>query len=251
MQVKESVEQRFSELAARYAQSPIHRGGPDLEALLAQAIRSGEERCLDVGCGPGCTALALAERGGHAVGVDLSEAMLEQARRAAAERGVRNVEFRRGDVEALPFPDASFDVVASRFSAHHYADPRRAVCEMARVLRRDGALLLLDSIAPEEPAFDSYLNALEVLRDPSHVRNHRISEWLGLFAGAGLRAGVVETFPLRLGFRAWLERQAAPPEAEAAIRSLRARAPAQVRSALGWEESGDFTLPTALLLGRK
>jgi len=132
MDQTQSIQQRFGAAAAAYAVSAVHRGGPDLDAMLAAGVASGRERVLDVGCGAGHTALAFAERAASVVALDLTPAMLEQARRLAAERGLANVRFEQGNAARLPFPDASFEVVTSRLAAHHVAEPAAMVREAAR-----------------------------------------------------------------------------------------------------------------------
>src|SRR5512146_775976 len=131
--IKQSVQRQFGAVAANYTTSAVHRGGPDLDAMLAAAAPHGDERVLDAGCGTGHTALAFAPLVAEVVGVDLTEAMLEQGRGLAAQRGLANVAFQYGDVERLPFPDATFDLVTSRYSAHHYPHPLVALREFARV----------------------------------------------------------------------------------------------------------------------
>ena len=85
--------------------------------------------------------------------------------------------FTVGDIEHLEFADGSFDVVVSRYSAHHYPHPAVAIAEIARVLKPGGVFLLADVVSPEDPTADTYMNAIEVLRDPSHVRDHRVDQW--------------------------------------------------------------------------
>jgi ubiquinone/menaquinone biosynthesis C-methylase UbiE len=140
--LKESVQRQFGAVAASYSTSAVHTGGPDLTALIAAAALRGTERVLDAGCGTGHTALALAPNAATVVGVDLTPAMLAEGTRMAGERGLTNVQFVRGDVERLEFPAASFDLVTSRYSAHHYPRPLAALREFARVLRPGGRLLL-------------------------------------------------------------------------------------------------------------
>src|SRR5262249_3436403 len=135
VQLAAEIQQRFGAAAARYAESDYHGAGPDLAAMLEAARLRGDERVLDVGCGAGHTALRFAPRVTEVVAVDLTEAMLEQARSLAAARGIANVRCERGDAQALAYPDASFDVVTCRVCAHHFARPERAVREAARVLR--------------------------------------------------------------------------------------------------------------------
>jgi ubiquinone/menaquinone biosynthesis C-methylase UbiE len=177
--------------------------------------------------------------------------MLDQSARLAAQRGLANVSFVHGVAEALPFPDASFDVVTSRLCAHHYADPARATREASRVLRPGGRYLQVDSVALEEPVQDTYFNALEVLRDPSHVRNARVSQWLATFAAADLAPTLVTQWKLRIEFEPWLARIGTARSLAEGIRSLMDAAPREVREALELSDATgyDFTMPIALIEG--
>ena len=251
MDVKRSVEKQFAAVAANYASHPVMSTGPELGRMVELGVRSGTERVLDLGCGAGHTALAFAPRVAEVVAVDLAEAMLAEGRRLASERGIPNVDFRLGDVEQLALPDSSFEVVTSRFSAHHYPAPTRALAEVVRVLRPGGTFLLVDSVAPEAPGCDSFLNTMEVLRDPSHVRDHRVSEWEAMFAAAGLTPLVHERWGLELDFDSWVERIGTPvPEIEM-LRRLMDRSPAEAREALAIGRPGpyDFSMPVAFLQG--
>ncbi|WP_163311821.1 class I SAM-dependent methyltransferase, partial [Enterobacter cloacae] len=82
-----------------------------------------------------------------------------------------------GRAERLPFDDAAFDIVATRFSAHHWYDVRKGLAEARRVLKPGGKLVIVDIVAPEVPLLDTLLQTAEVLRDVSHVRDYRVSEW--------------------------------------------------------------------------
>jgi SAM-dependent methyltransferase len=219
--------------------------------MLAAADLTGGEKVLDLGCGTGHTALAFAARGAAVEALDLTAEMLAQGRRMAEERGLANVRFREGDVARLPFADAAFDVVTSRLSAHHYAHPDAAVREVARVLRPGGRLLLVDSVAPADPAQDTFLNAIEVLRDPSHARDHTVDQWCALIEAAGLAAEILGTWSYRIAFDAWVERVATPALEVAQLRALLARAPDEVRAAFDIAADGSFGMPAALIRARQ
>jgi len=253
MDQTQSIQDRFGAAAAAYAVSAVHRGGPDLDAMLAAGVASGRERVLDLGCGPGHTALAFAARVASVVGLDLTPAMLDQAGRLAHERGLANVRFEQGNAARLPLPDASFDVVTSRLSAHHVADPAAMVREVARVLVPGGIFLLADTIAAEDPARDSFLNAFELLRDPSHVRDHRISEWEALFRAAGLEPACLGHFDIHQDFESWVARIGTSPDAVIGLRALCDAAPDEVRSHFGIRGRGDyaFRLDSAVLRGTR
>jgi SAM-dependent methyltransferase len=251
VRLDESIQRQFTAAVAAYVVSPVHAGGPDLDALLAQAGDVAGRRVLDVGSGVGATGLALAARGAAVVALDLTPAMLEAARAQAAARGLVNFETRLGDAATLPFPDASFDIVSCRVCAHHFGRARAAVGEMARVLRPGGQLLLIDSISPEDPAQDTFLNAIELLRDPSHVRNYRVSEWLAWFGEVGLAGSHVRTFPTFLDFENWTARMNTPEHEREQLRRLMNAAPAEVRAAFEVAPNHDWKIPLALLRAKK
>jgi ubiquinone/menaquinone biosynthesis C-methylase UbiE len=144
-------------------------------------------RLLDVACGPGVVTAALAPTATSVTALDATEAMLDKARGRCAKAGLRNVEFRSGDAENLPFGDAAFDGVVTRAAVHHFAQPQRAFDEMFRVLQPGGAVVVLDVVSSEDTGESQLHNAIERLRDPSHVRMLPPSE-----LDAGLR---------RCGFR--------------------------------------------------
>jgi SAM-dependent methyltransferase len=249
--IKQSVQRQFGQVAANYATSTVHRGGPDLEALLAAAAPRGTERVLDAGCGTGHTALALAPLVAEVVGVDLTAAMLDQGRQLAVERGLTNIAFRLGDVEQLPFPDASFDIVTSRYSAHHYPRPSTALREFTRVLRPGGVFLLVDVVSPDDPTQDTFLNAIELLRDPSHVRDHSTAQWRAMFGAAGFTSELLGTWDLRLDFESWVARMRTPSLSVAQLKALMDGAAREVRAAMTIDGDYNFSIPVALLRGDK
>lgn len=103
------------------------------------------ERVLDIGCGPGATALPLAAAvgaSGHVTGVDISEPMLGLLRQRVAERGIANLTPLLADAQVYEFPPASFDLVTSRFGVMFFADPFAAFANLGRALRPGGRLAM-------------------------------------------------------------------------------------------------------------
>lgn len=248
--VQEFVQKQFGSVAERYRHSSVHASGEDLKRMVEVARLTGVERVLDAGCGAGHTAVAFAPHVAQVVAYDLTPSMLEQVEQLAAERGVTNVVTHEGDVEHLPFADAEFDLVVSRYSAHHWGSPAAALREFRRVLEPGGRFILSDIVAPDTPVVDSYLQTIEILRDPSHVRDHSAAQWLAMLAVAGFDAEVIFTWRLPLHFGDWVARMETPEPNVTMIKNLFNIAPGEVRAAFEVQE-GTFTLDGALVLATK
>jgi len=126
----------------------------------------GDERALDVGCGAGALAVALAPLVGEVVGVDQDDALLAEARRLAPP----NATFVAADARALPFESASFDLAGTLRALHHVDRPERVLGALARVTRPGGRLLVVDQLGHLDPLVSLELDRFERARDPSHAR---------------------------------------------------------------------------------
>lgn len=183
---KQAVKEQFSKTAEEYAQWATVDAGSAKSDVGWFGPRPGD-RVLDVACGPGTLSLKLAPLVREVVGVDLTDELLSIARRKAAEAGLSNVTFSPGDVDGLPFPDASFDLVVCGSALHHFPDPGKVFGEMARVCRPGGRIGVIDIVSPEEPDRAALTLEIRRLRDPSHAKALKPSEILGLFEAAGFR----------------------------------------------------------------
>jgi SAM-dependent methyltransferase len=180
------IADQFTRQAVQFAASPVHHNQAALDLLVGAAGPRPEDVALDVACGPGSVVVAFAPRVRRAVGLDYTEAMLDQARHLAARSAVANVEWHRGDVYALRFADGAFDIVSCRYAFHHLREPARAFAEMVRVARPGGRIVLCDAVASDDPVKAAAFNAMERHRDPSTVEFRTLGFLRGLFAEAGL-----------------------------------------------------------------
>jgi ubiquinone/menaquinone biosynthesis C-methylase UbiE len=203
---------QFTRQAEPFARAQAIRSPEALERIVQMAQTGPEDTVLDVACGPGLLACAFARMARHAVGVDITPAMLDQARKTQAEQGIENVSWQLGDVLSLPYPDQHFSIVASRFVFHHLLDPPGALKEMKRVCKAGGRIVVAD-MAPRPEKADA-LNAMERLRDPSHVRAMPEEELRSLFVNAELPEPAVDHYRLE-GELEDLLRRSFPKEGDA------------------------------------
>jgi ubiquinone/menaquinone biosynthesis C-methylase UbiE len=240
------VGQQFGSQAAAYLKSAVHAQGADLQALVSLVDDKRAARVLDLGCGAGHVSFNAAARAKEVVAYDLSSDMLAVVARAAVERGLTNIATKQGVVEQLPFADASFDHVLSRYSAHHWHGFEAALREAARVLKPGGVAGFVDAVSPGVPLLDTYLQAVELLRDPSHVRDYSRAEWDGALVRAGLKPGPVSVYHVRLDFASWVERMRTPKLQVDAIRAMQTAMSESVARYYEIAPDGSFTLDVAL-----
>jgi len=228
----EPVQKQFGRTAAAYVESPNHARGEDLDRIVALATEHGGERIVDVGTGVGHTLRRVAPHFRSAVGVDATREMLEAGAGVLAGAGVTNALLVQADATALPIASRSADVVTSRLAAHHFVDAASAFREIARILRPGGRFVLVDNFAPDELDLARFINEVETLRDPSHVRNYTVAGWRALLEQAGMRTTVdSDAAVTKLTTENWLERSQTPPNrAEDVRRRLRTAPPAAVET---------------------
>ncbi len=214
------IRDQFSRQATPFSTaSPITDAGA-LELIVDAAAAGPDDTVLDVACGGGIVVCAFAPHVRHATGIDMTPAMLDRARRLAAEKGVANVAWREGDVTSLPWPDAFFTIVVTRFAVHHFPDPEAVLREMVRVCTPGGRIVVVDTIASADPAKAAAFNRLEKLRDPSHVRALPLAELQDLFRTPGLGEPEIKFSELRDEVKNLLARSFPNPGDEAKITEM-------------------------------
>jgi ubiquinone/menaquinone biosynthesis C-methylase UbiE len=252
MSQQQKVVEQFGPRAQAYLGSAVHAQGLDLQQLtqLAGVLATNTPlRVLDIGCGAGHASFAVAPHAAEIIAYDLSEAMLQVVRQTAESRQLPQLRTCQGAAEQLPFEADRFDLVISRFSAHHWLDPRAALREVVRVLRPGGQLCLIDIIGPQgrhASLLDTHLQAVELLRDPSHVRDYSPAQWLAMLAEADLLTETWQAWRLPMEFASWVARMQTPAPRVELIRQLWSQAPQEVRDYFAVDAQANFQLEAGL-----
>src|SRR4029453_10726134 len=167
--------------------TPFSRMPPDANRFVLEAAEvRADDTVLDVACGPGLLACEFAAVARHVTGIDLTPAMIDRAKTLQAKQQRQNITWIVGDVLSLPFSDASFSLVFTRYSFHHILNPKQVLAEMVRVCSPNGRIVVVD-VFTSNPEQAEAFNRMEKLRDPSHVRALSLDELMGLFEQANLK----------------------------------------------------------------
>ncbi len=240
---------QFTKQAVPFSQMQGH--SPEL--ILAASEVGPEDNLLDVACGPGLMACAFAKAARHVTGIDLTPAMIEQARVLQQSHGLTNLAWHIGDVLPLPFPDATFSLVFTRYSFHHFLDPKAVLAEMVRACLPGGRVVVVDVYTSNPQQAEAY-NRMEKLRDPSHVRALALEELTKLFDDAGLQNVKTQLYRHEYGLEEILQRSFPNPGDSDRIRQIFAEDLGVDRLGVGaYRKEGNihFAFPVVIVVGHK
>jgi len=247
---QERILDQFTRQATPFSTASPITDANELRMIVEAADPQPGDTVLDVACGGGLVVCAFAPHVKHATGIDMTPAMLDRAQQLAAEKGIANVTWDRGDVGRLPYDDGGFDIVVTRFSMHHFLDPLSVMREMARVCAPGGRVVVVDMYAADDPAKAAEWNRAEKLRDPSHVRCLTLPELKGLFGAAGMREPRAGFYELRDEIRNLLARSFPNPGDDVKIIEMYAASAEDGRLGIPVRRDGeriDYAFPIAIL----
>ena len=237
--------------AQDYVTSKDHSAGEDLDLIEGVLRGAGLGRVLDLGCGGGHVSYRAAPHVKEVVACDVTQGMLDVVAKEAAARGLANIAVRQAAAEALPFEDASFDAVLCRFTTHHWPDMEGGLREASRVLKPGGCAVFADAFAPAARVLDTHLQAIELLRDVSHVRDYSLAEWLAALARSGFAVERMSARKMRMDFPVWIARTRAPDDHARAIQSLQRGASPLAQDYFKIGQDGSFDLDAMTIIASK
>ncbi len=242
------VNEQFGSQAEMYLTSSVHAFGKEFSEV-ENLVQQFDNPCvLDLGSGAGHISFYTAPFAQQVTAYDLSDDMLKTVADSAKQKNLNNITTVKGIAESLPFADDHFDVVISRFSAHHWQDVPLALYEMRRVCKPSGKVMIIDIMAPANPLCDTFLQTVEMLRDNSHVRDYSSNEWQQMFDQAGFNVNQTQTHKLKLEFNSWIARMRTPKLYVTAIRELQQNIGQEVKSYYDIQANGTFTTDVFTLI---
>ena len=245
---------QFSKQAVPFASIPGHSAQEATKLLVEIANVSKNDIVLDVACGPGLLACALSPYAKQVTGIDIVPEMIDLAQKAQHDKHLTNVSWKVGNVLPLPYKDDSFTVVVSRYTVHHFLDPKAVLSEMVRVASQQGRVAIIDVFTSSREQSDAY-DRMEKLRDPSHTRVLPLKELQGVAASVGLTNLSVKFYKVEIALEQQLK--ASFPKEKGDIDIIRQAALDDIgKNKLGWglhRKGSDIytSLPIAVIVGMK
>jgi len=229
---KKITQEEFSRQAEQIVTAPSFNDSDTLNNIIDAVGATTQDTILDVACGTGVVTFCLAETAKEVIGLDITGEMLQRARKVRHKKGVSNVHFQLGDVEKLPFDDESFDITVCRMSIHHFSHPQAAIHEMTRVTRIGGKVVFADIITSDDAEVADLHNAIERLRDPSHVQMLTHDALSSLAVGCDLHILKTDNWSKQRYFSEWAEILNAPERIEPLKVVLQALAKHQIQAGI-------------------
>lgn len=252
MNHNELIIDQFTQQAIPFTNKPEHSQESSLQLLLRMSGVSSSDTVLDVACGSGIVACAFAEVAKQVTGIDITPAMIEQAKLLQQEKQLHNLTWHQGDILPLPYPEASFSLVISRYAFHHFTDPKSVISEMVRVCSAGGRVMVVD-VAPAAEKVDAY-DRVEKLRDPSHTHALTLVEFQDMLVSAGLHNIKTDFYHLEMELEQQLQASFSHPGDADKIRQLFREDLGRDRLGVGAHPRGEaiyFTYPIAVIIGQK
>lgn len=237
----DNIKKQFGEQANAYLTSQVHAQGADLEYLSQVLSQHAQATLLDLGCGAGHMSFIAAQHVKSVTAYDLSDEMLAVVANTAQGRHYQNITTVQGYAEHLPFENNSFDIIASRYSAHHWHDVGQSLREMQRVIKPNGKIIIMDVVSPGHPVLDVWLQTVEALRDTSHVRDYTPGEWLTFLTESGFTVDKLQKHRLTLSFETWVKRMRTPPVLVEAIKTYQQTAANETKRYFELQPDCSFT----------
>jgi SAM-dependent methyltransferase len=247
------IVEQFTKQAVPFSEMP-HHNDEDTNRLVIETAGIGpEDTVLDVACGPGLITCAVAGVAKHVTGIDITPAMIEQARKRQQAMGLTNMEWGIGDVTPLPLAGSSFSAVITRYSFHHFLEPQAVLAEMVRVCGPGGRVAVVDVFMSTSEQAEAY-DRMEKLRDPSHTRALLLGELTGMFHDAGLAEMKTAFYKLEVELERLLTATCTTPDNAEKVRSIFEDDLCVDRLGVGANRQQDgihFAFPIVIMVGKK
>lgn len=240
--------QQYQDKSEHYLNSTVHAQGTEFAKIQQLILDHQLEHVLDLGCGGGHVSYHIAPVAKTVIAYDITPAMIDVVKQEADARQLSNITTQVGMAEQLPFADKQFNAIITRYSAHHWQNVLQAMFEMHRVLADYGKVIIVDILGHSNPVINNFLQTIETIRDPSHVKDYSLAEWVSFAELTGFHVESIEKQALHLNFDSWIKRMNTSPTSTQVIRELQKSCACHVKDYFNIDENGNFTTDVIYLV---
>lgn len=231
-----NVQKEFSRQAEPMAAAAAFSASDVLGRITLAVGTHPVPRLLDLACGPGIVTEAVAPLAQEIIGVDVTPKMIEMAEARVRKANFAHAKFQLAPAEQLPFADGHFNTIVTRLSFHHFVDLPLVLKELHRVLAPHGRLVVADIVSSADSAESKLHNALEILRDPTHIRMFPHAELLNHLRHSGFSIISETAWQQPRNFTEWASIVADPTRTAPLHEVMRALAQAGQSAGIGLRE---------------
>ena len=203
---------QFNNQAKFYSSSKTFSAGESLNILSSLLNRKKFESGLDIGTGAGFAAFELSKSCKKVEATDISEGMINEAKKIMKERKINNLNFNICSAEELKYSDKEFDIVTCRTAAHHFLDVEKFCSEVHRVLKDEGEFIIVDTITSDQIKLNNWHQEVELIRDKSHIKNLSLIEWKNIFKKSNFSFLDIIQSRVTMNLNDWMERSGTSSE---------------------------------------
>ena len=202
---KHTIEQ-FSKTSINYSVDSLFSTGKDLDMIIKFAKPKKNMKMLDVATGAGHVAIKFSKYVNKVIAVDITPKMIRESEKNINTLDIANIEIKIMGAEKLLFKKEHFDLITCRYAPHHFNNVNKFLSEVYRVLKYNGMFVLIDIISSRDYIFDKFINNINKIRDPTHMRSYTKEEWLSMIEKSKLKVVDVENFRNEHNLNDWLKR---------------------------------------------
>ena len=204
------AKEQFNNQAKFYSSSKTFSAGESLDILSSLLNKKKIESGLDIGTGAGFAAFELSKSCKKVEATDISEGMINEAKKIMKERKINNLNFNICSAEELNYSDKEFDIVTCRTAAHHFLDVEKFCSEVHRVLKDEGEFIIVDTITSDQIKLNNWHQEVELIRDKSHMKNLSLIEWKNILKISKFSFLDIIQSRVTMNLNDWMKRSGTP-----------------------------------------
>ena len=206
------AKEQFNNQAKFYSSSKTFSTGESLDILSNLFNKKKFKSGLDIGTGAGFAAFELSKSCEKVEATDISEGMINEAKKIMKERKINNLNFNICSAEELKYSDKEFDIVTCRTAAHHFLDVEKFCSEVHRVLKDEGEFIIVDTITSDQIKLNNWHQEVELIRDKSHIKNLSLIEWKSILKISKFSFLDIIQSRVTMNLNDWMERSGTSDE---------------------------------------